>query len=80
MIEMTLAEVAAATGGRLHRATGDERVDHVEFDSRTVGPGGLFMALCWDRMGPHAVYFAAAALCAAGAAAATLSRRWAQGD
>jgi PPP family 3-phenylpropionic acid transporter len=41
--------------------------------------GGLFMALCWDRMGPHAVYFAAAGLCAAGAAAATLSRRWEQG-
>jgi PPP family 3-phenylpropionic acid transporter len=38
--------------------------------------GGLFMALCWDRLGAHAVYFAAAALCAAGAAAAALSRRF----
>ena len=37
--------------------------------------GGLFMALCWDRLGAHAVYFAAAGLCAAGAAAAALSRR-----
>jgi PPP family 3-phenylpropionic acid transporter len=40
--------------------------------------GGLFMALCWDWIGPRAVYFAAAGLCAAGAAAATLSRRWEQ--
>jgi PPP family 3-phenylpropionic acid transporter len=38
--------------------------------------GGLFMALCWDRLGPHAVYFAAAALCVAGAGAAALSHRW----
>ena len=65
MIEMTLAEVAAATGGRLHRATGDERVDHVEFDSRTVGPRGLFLALPGERVDGHD--FAAAAL-AAGAA------------
>ena len=39
MIEMTLAEVAAVTGGRLHRATGAERVTAVEFDSRAGGPG-----------------------------------------
>ena len=45
MIEMSLAEVAAVTGGRLHRATGIERVTGVEFDSRKVGPGGLFLAL-----------------------------------
>ncbi len=41
--------------------------------------GGLFMALCWDRLGPNAVYFAAAGLCAAGAGAAMLSRRWERG-
>ncbi len=34
MIAMSLAEVAAVTGGRLHRATGTERVTGVEFDSR----------------------------------------------
>jgi PPP family 3-phenylpropionic acid transporter len=38
--------------------------------------GGLFMALCWDRLGAAAVYYAAAALCVAGAAAAALSQRW----
>jgi PPP family 3-phenylpropionic acid transporter len=39
--------------------------------------GGLFMALCWDRLGAQAVYFAAAGLCVAGAGAAALSQRWA---
>lgn len=38
--------------------------------------GGLFMTLCWERLGPQAVYFAAAALAAAGAGAAALSFRW----
>lgn len=38
--------------------------------------GGLFMALCWDKLGPHAVYYAAAGLCVAGAGAAALSHRW----
>ncbi|MGE3289280.1 MAG: UDP-N-acetylmuramoyl-tripeptide--D-alanyl-D-alanine ligase [Pseudonocardia sp.] len=59
MIEMRLAEVAAVTGGRLHRATGDERVTAVAFDSRAVGPGGLFAALPGERVDGHD--FAAAA-------------------
>ncbi|MGQ0575754.1 MAG: UDP-N-acetylmuramoyl-tripeptide--D-alanyl-D-alanine ligase [Pseudonocardia sp.] len=53
MIEMRLAEVAAVTGGRLHRATGDERVTAVGFDSRAVGPGGLFAALPGERADGH---------------------------
>jgi UDP-N-acetylmuramoyl-tripeptide--D-alanyl-D-alanine ligase len=71
MIGTTLAEVAAVTGGRLHRATGDERVDHVEFDSRAVGPGGLFLALPGERVDGHD--FAAAAV-AAGAAGVLAAR------
>jgi UDP-N-acetylmuramoyl-tripeptide--D-alanyl-D-alanine ligase len=71
MIEMTLAEVAAVTGGRLHRATGDERVTAVEFDSRTVGPGGLFLALPGERVDGHD--FAAAAV--AGGAVGVLAAR-----
>jgi UDP-N-acetylmuramoyl-tripeptide--D-alanyl-D-alanine ligase len=71
MIEMSLAEVAAVTGGRLHRATGDERVTAVEFDSRAVGPGGLFLALPGERADGHA--FAAAAV-AAGAAGVLAAR------
>lgn len=38
--------------------------------------GGLFMAWCWEGLGPQAVYFAAALLAAAGAAVAALSFRW----
>jgi UDP-N-acetylmuramoyl-tripeptide--D-alanyl-D-alanine ligase len=71
MIEMTLAEVAAVTGGRLHRATGDERVTAVEFDSRQVGTGGLFLALPGERADGHD--FAAAAV-AAGAVAVLAAR------
>ena len=71
MIEMTLAEVAAVTGGRLHRAAGDERITAVEFDSRQVGPGGLFLALPGERVDGHD--FAAAAV-AAGAAAVLAAR------
>jgi UDP-N-acetylmuramoyl-tripeptide--D-alanyl-D-alanine ligase len=71
MIEMRLAEVAAVTGGRLHRATGDEPVTGVEFDSRKVGPGGLFLALPGEHTDGHD--FAAAAV-AAGASAALVGR------
>src|SRR4051794_5888174 len=71
MIEMSLAEIAAVTGGRLHRATGDERVTAVEFDSRAVGPGGLFLALPGERVDGHD--FAAAAV--AGGAVAALAAR-----
>jgi len=71
MIEMSLAEIAALTGGRLHRVTGAERVTTVEFDSRQVGPGGLFLALPGERADGHD--FAAAAV-AAGAVAVLAAR------
>jgi UDP-N-acetylmuramoyl-tripeptide--D-alanyl-D-alanine ligase len=66
MIEMRLADVAAATGGRLHRATGDERVTAVEFDSRAIGAGGLFVALPGERADGHEYVPAAMAAGAAG--------------
>ena len=54
MIRMTLAEVAAAVGGRLVDAGGAEVVTGaVEFDSRVVGPGGLFVALAGERVDGH---------------------------
>jgi UDP-N-acetylmuramoyl-tripeptide--D-alanyl-D-alanine ligase len=53
MIEMRLADVAAVTGGRLHRATGEERVTAVEFDTRAIAPGGLFVALAGERVDGH---------------------------
>ncbi|GAA4545987.1 UDP-N-acetylmuramoyl-tripeptide--D-alanyl-D-alanine ligase [Pseudonocardia xishanensis] len=71
MIEMRLAEVAAVTGGELHRATGEELVSSVEFDSRKVGPGALFLALPGERADGHG--FAAAAV-AAGAAGVLAGR------
>jgi UDP-N-acetylmuramoyl-tripeptide--D-alanyl-D-alanine ligase len=66
MIEMRLADVAAVTGGRLHRASGDERVTAVEFDSRAIRPGGLFVALPGERVDGHAYAPAAMAAGAAG--------------
>lgn len=54
MIPLTLAEIATATGGRLHNATGDETVTgSVEFDSRRVGVGGLFVAVPGQRVDGH---------------------------
>jgi UDP-N-acetylmuramoyl-tripeptide--D-alanyl-D-alanine ligase len=61
VIELTLAEVAAAVGGRLHRCTGSEVVTGtVEYDSRKVTPGGLFVALPGERVDGHS--FATAAV------------------
>jgi UDP-N-acetylmuramoyl-tripeptide--D-alanyl-D-alanine ligase len=54
MIPLTLAEVADATGGRLHNADATTLVSGtVEFDSRQAGPGGLFVALPGDRVDGH---------------------------
>ncbi|MBX6357447.1 MAG: UDP-N-acetylmuramoyl-tripeptide--D-alanyl-D-alanine ligase [Micromonosporaceae bacterium] len=67
MIPLTLAEVAAAVGGRLAGADGQTTVTgSVEFDSRKVEPGGLFVAFPGQNVDGHD--FAAAAV-AAGAAA-----------
>jgi UDP-N-acetylmuramoyl-tripeptide--D-alanyl-D-alanine ligase len=54
VIPMTLAEIASVTGGRTHRADGGEVVTgSVEFDSRRVGPGGLFVALPGEKVDGH---------------------------
>ncbi|HEX4701863.1 MAG TPA: UDP-N-acetylmuramoyl-tripeptide--D-alanyl-D-alanine ligase [Pseudonocardiaceae bacterium] len=61
MIPLSLAEVAVAVGGRLHDATGAEMVTgSVEFDSRRLGPGGLFVAVPGERVDGHS--FAAQAI------------------
>ena len=61
MIPLTLKEIALATGGRLHNATGDETVTgSVEFDSRQLTAGGLFVAVPGERVDGHD--FAAAAV------------------
>jgi len=70
VIPMRLAAVAAVTGGRLHRATGEEQVTAVEFDSRQIRPGGLFLALPGEHVDGHEFAAAAADRGAAGVLAA----------
>jgi UDP-N-acetylmuramoyl-tripeptide--D-alanyl-D-alanine ligase len=54
MIPLTLREIADAVGGKLHRATGSEVVSGtVEFDSREITPGGLFVAVPGERVDGH---------------------------
>lgn len=38
--------------------------------------GGLFLSLCWERLGPQSVYYVASGLVAASALASGLSFRW----
>lgn len=62
MIAMTLSEVAAATGGKLSaNANPSDRVTaSVEFDSRKIRPGGLYIAFPGERVNGHS--FAAQAV------------------
>ncbi len=60
VIPLSLSEIAAVTDGRLVSARGDEVVTAVEFDSRAIRPGGLFLALPGERVDGHD--FAAAAI------------------
>ncbi|MGY4683299.1 UDP-N-acetylmuramoyl-tripeptide--D-alanyl-D-alanine ligase [Micromonospora aurantiaca (nom. illeg.)] len=54
MIPLTLAEVAASVDGRLVGADPDARVTGtVEFDSRKVNRGGLFVAFPGERVDGH---------------------------
>jgi len=69
---MSLGEIAAAVGGRLADADpGILVTGGVEFDSRQVGPDGLFVAFAGDKVDGHD--FAGPAM-AAGAAAVMGSR------
>ncbi|MEP7178994.1 MAG: UDP-N-acetylmuramoyl-tripeptide--D-alanyl-D-alanine ligase [Pseudonocardiales bacterium] len=72
MIAMTLGEIAGIVSGRLHGADPDTVVTgRVEFDSRTVTVGGLFLALPGDHVDGHDYVGEAIAH---GAAAALVSR------
>jgi UDP-N-acetylmuramoyl-tripeptide--D-alanyl-D-alanine ligase len=54
MIPLTLAEIAMIVGGRLHDVDPDVLVTgSVEFDSRRVVRGGLFVAFPGDRVDGH---------------------------
>jgi UDP-N-acetylmuramoyl-tripeptide--D-alanyl-D-alanine ligase len=72
VIPRTLGQVAEAVGGRLHGADGTAVVTgNVEFDSRKVAGGGLFVAMPGERADGHD--FAAAAV-AAGAVGVLAAR------
>ena len=71
MIELTLAEVAALTGGALTGAADAAVTGAVTLDSRTVAAGDLFVAVAGERVDGHHFLPAAAA---AGAVAAITTR------
>ncbi|WP_328411402.1 UDP-N-acetylmuramoyl-tripeptide--D-alanyl-D-alanine ligase [Nocardia sp. NBC_00403] len=73
MIEMTLREIADVVGGTLHDVPDPEVTvtGSVEFDSRRIGSGDLFLALPGEHADGHD--FAAAAV-AAGAVAVLAAR------
>ncbi|MEU8818174.1 UDP-N-acetylmuramoyl-tripeptide--D-alanyl-D-alanine ligase [Actinoplanes sp. NPDC048796] len=72
MIRMTLAEIAERTGGRVVNAAPElEVTGGVEYDSRKVGPGGLFVAFEGEKVDGHKF---AAATVEAGAAAVLSTR------
>jgi UDP-N-acetylmuramoyl-tripeptide--D-alanyl-D-alanine ligase len=72
LIRLTLADVAEITGGRLHGANPDTPVTGlVEFDSRRVARGGLFLAFPGEHADGHD--FVGQAI-ASGAVAAIVTR------
>ncbi|MDT5337671.1 MAG: UDP-N-acetylmuramoyl-tripeptide--D-alanyl-D-alanine ligase, partial [Mycobacterium sp.] len=76
MIDLTLAQIARIVGGELTDVSAEDAettrvTGTVEFDSRAVSPGGLFLALPGARSDGHD--FAAGAV-AAGAAAVLAAR------
>jgi UDP-N-acetylmuramoyl-tripeptide--D-alanyl-D-alanine ligase len=71
VIEMSLAEVAEAVGGRLTPDAAGTVAGKVTVDSRAVAPGDLFVAVPGERVDGHDFLTAAAA---AGAVAALTTR------
>ncbi|WP_347060314.1 UDP-N-acetylmuramoyl-tripeptide--D-alanyl-D-alanine ligase [Blastococcus sp. HT6-30] len=71
MIELSLAEVAELTGGRLEGAADATVTGTVTLDSRAVAAGDLFVAVAGERADGHDFLGAAAA---AGAVAALAAR------
>ncbi|WP_305786330.1 UDP-N-acetylmuramoyl-tripeptide--D-alanyl-D-alanine ligase [Symbioplanes lichenis] len=67
MIRMTLAEIATITGGTLVNAGPDATVTGpVEYDTRLLEPGGLFVAFAGERVDGHDFVAGAVAAGAAG--------------
>ncbi|RNC72655.1 MAG: UDP-N-acetylmuramoyl-tripeptide--D-alanyl-D-alanine ligase [Desulfuromonadales bacterium] len=72
----TIADILEATGGTLVAGTGDNGVDGVSTDSRTVGPGELFVPLRGERFDGH-TYLESA--CLRGARVVLAEHRWLEG-
>ena len=53
MIAMTMREIADVVGGELHGAGGAVVTGGVEYDSRKIGAGGLFVAFVGERVDGH---------------------------
>ncbi|MET7393211.1 UDP-N-acetylmuramoyl-tripeptide--D-alanyl-D-alanine ligase [Dactylosporangium sp. NPDC005572] len=53
MIPMPLGEIAAVVGGALHGASEPVVDGPVEYDSRKIQPGGLFVAFVGDKVDAH---------------------------
>ena len=76
MIALSLAEIAAAVGGVLIASDPQVRVTGtVEFDSRKVSPGGLFVAFDGEKVDGHDFAAAAMAAGAVGDARSACGRR-----
>jgi len=69
MISLSLAEIAALTGGQVHGP--ERRIEGLSTDSRTLSPGALFVALKGPR---HDGHDAVAEAVARGATAVVVSR------
>ena len=77
MITLRLDEIAAIVGGRLADATGAEVITgNVEFDSRKVASGDLFVALSGVKVDGHDYAATAMDQGAAGVLAARPVPRW----
>ena len=50
-MELTADELALVTGGRVDAGPGDARASSYTIDTRTLEPGGCFVALVADRDG-----------------------------
>lgn len=48
-----MTEIAAAVGGKLIHARGDEQINSVSSDTRALAPGSLFVALRGERFDAH---------------------------
>ena len=59
MMPIRLGDIAAVCGGRLHRAGGQELITSVEFDTRRIAPGGLFVTLPGTHVDGHELTAAA---------------------